>query len=236
MKRSMLIIIALLLLIPLLLVGFLLFGRSGKTQEEKSPTVMKNTEAVAKKDITTPAAPKQEETAVSTTKRAGANDTELEKTDAKTPDDKNQPGAATVSVSKKIPDDRFEFLTEFGGGKYYLSKTAASWYDADIICRGYGGHLVTITSAAENNAIIKSLKAKKAGGSIWIGATMKAADFFWVTGEASHFSNWQLTKPDFTSGETSKHADHVRLMTFLSFTWDDWAGSTEILYILEINN
>ncbi|MEZ5340907.1 MAG: lectin-like protein [Acidimicrobiales bacterium] len=54
-----------------------------------------------------------------------------------------------------------------------------------------GGHLVTITSASENE-FIRSNFLGEGGSSIWLGFTDAASEgtFAWVTGEPFVYTNW----------------------------------------------
>ena len=80
---------------------------------------------------------------------------------------------------------------------------------------GQAGHLVTITSAAENNFV-----ANLVGGDFraWIGLTDEASEgnFQWVTGEALSYTNWSGGEPNNSSG----NEDYVELFAS-NDSWND---------------
>ncbi len=80
---------------------------------------------------------------------------------------------------------------QFDGRKYELYDVPMLWTDAKALCESLGGHLVTITSAAEQTAITAFISGG-ASGYYHIGCTDEKMSGYWawVTGEVSSFSNW----------------------------------------------
>jgi hypothetical protein len=97
-----------------------------------------------------------------------------------------------------------EFPTADGGtGHLYevLADTAATYDDAVAAADALGGHLVSITSAAEQ-AFVEDLLVDS--GSYWIGLERigPGADFGWTTGESLMFDNFATGEPnDYTASE-----------------------------------
>ena len=92
------------------------------------------------------------------------------------------------------------------------------WESAKIFCEKLGGHLATISSPEENNAVLDLML--KAGKELaWIGANDKEVEgnWKWVTGEPFSFSNWAASQPDNYNGE-----QHYSVM-WKDGTWDDGA-------------
>ena len=44
---------------------------------------------------------------------------------------------------------------EHNGNQYYVSETTVYWNDAQSICSSIGGHMITITSAEENDFLVE---------------------------------------------------------------------------------
>ncbi len=72
-----------------------------------------------------------------------------------------------------------------------------TWHQAVASCALLGGHLVTISDAAEN-AFVNDLN----GGDWWLGLSDVDTEgqFVWVTGEPLTFTNWDPGQPDNNSG------------------------------------
>ena len=89
-------------------------------------------------------------------------------------------------------------------GHFYSAYTfngAYDWDSAREFCTKLGGHLVTITSAEENNAVLElMLKAGKEFA--WIGASdlVEEGNWFWITGESFDYTNWADSQPDNYNG------------------------------------
>jgi hypothetical protein len=77
------------------------------------------------------------------------------------------------------------------------------WHSARASCENRGGHLITITSQAENDWIVSVLPSRPcstSGGHWYIGAHQEDSDpepggFRWITGEEFQFSAWSPGSP-----------------------------------------
>lgn len=78
----------------------------------------------------------------------------------------------TVNASSFVSSHSPAAISVYSNHSYYFYDAAVTWYAADIISRHLGGHLVTITSAAENS-FVKSMIGDSA---CWIGATDKDSE------------------------------------------------------------
>lgn len=87
----------------------------------------------------------------------------------------------------------------FNGHTYVLyDHSAGSWQEAEEFCERNGGHLVTITSAEEQQAV-HNLLNESTKSYCWLGATDKDSEgnWVWITGESlSAYSNWDPNQPD----------------------------------------
>lgn len=99
-------------------------------------------------------------------------------------------------------------LNPANGHTYYLLDSS-SWQDSETEAVGLGGHLVTISDAAEQDWVFSTFGAY--GGldrSLWIGLTDQAAEgaFAWISGEAVTYTNWAPFEPnDFQNVEDFVH-------------------------------
>jgi hypothetical protein len=129
-----------------------------------------------------------------------------------------------------------------GNGHYYeWVSTALTWYDADAAANasshlGLPGHLVTITSAAENLWI--TANSPKVVDSPWIGLIQPAGSaepaggWTWVTGEPFVFDNWAGGEPNDLGGEEAGH--FWPPVDAEGQTWNDLNGTDNRLsYIVE---
>jgi len=96
-----------------------------------------------------------------------------------------------------------------GNGHYY----DLAYYDCDWVnCRDqaaattldyngttYYGHLVTITSQAEQDFLANTFMLPY-GPRVWIGAYRVGSEFAWVTGEPWSYTNWHSGEPNNASG------------------------------------
>lgn len=76
--------------------------------------------------------------------------------------------------------------------EYYAE--ALTWDEAKQFCSYKGGHLLTVSTAAEQNAIKDFIVKNKK--SVWTGGRLKTAGgkWSWITGEAFDYTNWDEAK------------------------------------------
>jgi hypothetical protein len=137
--------------------------------------------------------------------------------------------ATAVDQEKQAVEDSFTFLTEYEGHRYYISKQIDSWSKAKIICEKNGGHLVTITSAEENQAIISILKAKDISYGIWIGYTKEGVIWVWITGEKSDFKYWGSHQ----SNVWISDPNYALILPNTKYKWDYIMNESLNYFILE---
>ena len=120
----------------------------------------------------------------------------------------------------------------FEGHTYYFYNRLSTWYAAKYMCEKLGGHLVTITSAAENAFV----KAMIGNSSIWLGATDKDSEgtWKWVTGEGFSFSDWGEGEPNNDVSLNEGREDYIHMLTE-NGKWNDSAGSVTYPFICEID-
>jgi hypothetical protein len=74
-----------------------------------------------------------------------------------------------------------------------------SWTAVKAYCESIGGHLATITSAAEQAAVYELVK-KGDKNMYWIGGYRYDDELLWVTGEPWRYSNWDTGEPNNAGG------------------------------------
>lgn len=124
-------------------------------------------------------------------------------------------------------------------GHYYDSITvpgnitwsAASTAASGLSHQGNPGHLVAITSAAENDFIFNNLPTA-ISGNYWIGGFQDTASpnfsepaggWSWVTGESFTFTNWQTNEPNNALGFPPSEEN---LQILSNGKWNDAPGGT----------
>lgn len=107
----------------------------------------------------------------------------------------------------------------YNGHTYGLYNDIMTWDEAKAKCEELGGHLVTITSAEEQETVAGLIRGQARTG-YWIGGSSKYGST-WVTGEEFSFSNWAPGEPNLDGGE-----DSYGIYTGTG-TWNDWAASNK---------
>lgn len=115
----------------------------------------------------------------------------------------------------------------FEGHTYFVSTFAQNGATAINTAAATGGHLATISSAAENNFI-----ATIAGGLAWIGLTDQDSEsnFVWVTGEPFVYTNWAPGEPNNVGNE-----DWVEINRGGFGRWNDLPASSTRVLIVEFD-
>lgn len=85
-------------------------------------------------------------------------------------------------------------IVRWNGHRYQFCREGMDWHEAKEYCESRGGHLVTITSAAENEFVYKLLN----GTTAMIGLTDEEEEgvMKWVTGERVAYTNFADGEPN----------------------------------------
>lgn len=129
----------------------------------------------------------------------------------------------------------------YSNNTYALYDGSYDWIKAKYVCEILGGHLATITSEAENNAVLnlESVAATSADESVshvtyWVGASDSETEgqWKWVTGEAFDYGSTFYKKPWMNSaqpdsgGSNPKEEDGLAIRKYKSsITSDGWNDS-----------
>ncbi|MUP39290.1 PA14 domain-containing protein [Labilibaculum euxinus] len=116
----------------------------------------------------------------------------------------------------------YTYLGELYNHTYYYSNTSEKATTAMQNAINSGGHLVTITSQAENDFIDSKV------GDIWIGLTDAAAEgtFVWCNGEAVSYTNWNSGEPNNSGNE-----DYTQM--YSNGKWNDIPDTYWKRYVVE---
>jgi hypothetical protein len=127
------------------------------------------------------------------------------------------------------------------GHAYLLTTTAMNFNAARALAASMGGHLVTITSSAEQAFVVANFSVNYSftyGFGVqaaWMGLSDEITEgtFLWDTGETSSYKNWYIGQPDNYGG--NQDAGRIYLLQGLLFQygcWDDqFASSSEYALI-----
>ena len=95
---------------------------------------------------------------------------------------------------RHLPAGRIEY---WKGHTYKLLDLVRNWNSAKEYCESLGGHLVTITSEGEQNAVATLLNRASTWNyfGYWMGG-QKESNWRWITGEAFKYTNFSQNQPD----------------------------------------
>jgi Lectin C-type domain/HYR domain len=118
----------------------------------------------------------------------------------------------------------YTLIGSSNGHTYFRSNTAYSWAAANTAAANLGGHLATISSAAENT-FLSSI------GTHWIGLTDESTEgtWTWVNGEPFIYSNWAAGEPN-----NSGNQDYG-VINYSGSAWDDDGAWSNRPFILEFD-
>jgi Lectin C-type domain/Calx-beta domain/Ser-Thr-rich glycosyl-phosphatidyl-inositol-anchored membrane family/FG-GAP-like repeat/PA14 domain/LysM domain len=144
--------------------------------------------------------------------------------------------SATVAIADNDPIPTITIVAnqanvlegfEYNGHKYMLTRTAKTWEDAQLEAQQYGGNLVTINDATEDQWIQSTFGTSE---SFWIGLTDKVNEgtFTWINGEAVTYTNWNPGEPNNFDGKE----DYVH--TSGSGKWNDNSSTALYRGLIEI--
>ncbi len=141
---------------------------------------------------------------------------------------RNADGTGAVNVPVKLYKRTTPALTGFtsqnnyNGHSYYRSTGSAFWLTAKSNCEAMGGHLVTVTTSAENSFIFGLWPSG------WIGLTDEITEgtWRWVTGETYSYTSWNPGEPNNAGNE-----DYVQFVG--GGKWNDLPNNYALPYVIE---
>ena len=110
-------------------------------------------------------------------------------------------------LKTNMSSDAVAATMSYNGHDYERFDYNLSWSEAKAFCAARGGHLVTITDAAEQAKVVELLDGCPMG---WyhIGCTDpgQSGTWSWINGEAFTYSNWDLQAPEPNRGAGEYYA------------------------------
>lgn len=103
----------------------------------------------------------------------------------------------TVDSSSEIIYDDNTLI--YNGNTYkFINDSSYTWNEAKEYCESLGGHLVTITSEGEQDAVYSFIKDRIGDEDVYIGLsdTDENGVWNWVTEEELSYTNWAEGEPD----------------------------------------
>ena len=147
----------------------------------------------------------------------------------------------TVEVRYTLPkneelSEKLGFNVYSYNGHYYaaIKYKASGWHDAEAYCEFLGGHLATITTEGEQNAVAITLSAEDPGNyNYWLGASDEAEEgkWQWVTGEAFGYTFWGGKEP---SGGSEDFLEFYG--TYPNYGWNDSGDNRDNYVVCEWDN
>jgi hypothetical protein len=103
------------------------------------------------------------------------------------------------------PDVVPEQAYEFDGHRYAFIMLPMSWTQANNMARRYGGYLVAVNSAEEQDWITRTFGLGSLGRNLWLGATDSYSEGIWTwgNGETWTYENW--TPPEPNNQDNNEH-------------------------------
>ena len=122
-------------------------------------------------------------------------------------------------------------ITSYNGHVYALYDNMTYYDQAKSLADKMGGHLATITSKGENEAVT-SLMGNASGSGYWLGGTRSGDSWKWLTGESYGYSNWEKGEPNNSDGVENY------MEIYKSGKWNDARSMTRWYkgFILEIDS
>lgn len=104
-----------------------------------------------------------------------------------------------ATVNNSIPQDNSAYVNadetiEYNGHTYHRIDEDITWHEAKEFCENMGGHLATITSKEEQEAI-ESLIKNGTQKQYWLGG-YNDGGWKWVTGEKWSYTHWASGEPN----------------------------------------
>ena len=128
---------------------------------------------------------------------------------------------------------QYVYIGTFNGSHYYCShNNNFTFAEADSISKSFGGYMVVLNDAAENEFLRSTILAPH----VWIGYTDEASEgtFEWVNGEPTTYTNWSPGEPNQTSPASCSGEVDYAVLERTGGKWLDRKGCETFEYVMEI--
>ena len=129
----------------------------------------------------------------------------------------------------QLDPDRVAYFQDH---KYIFVPQQKKWKDAEMVAKEMGGHLVSITSQAEQEFIVGFIRNQpNASFASWLGLTddEKEGEWKWITGEELQYTSWIPGQPDNGYG----CQNHAWIGWSGNGDWDDGLEGYTLPFIVE---
>lgn len=136
-----------------------------------------------------------------------------------------------VNFGEVSDEEIVDNTTSFEGHVYRVINMSATWTEAKEYCTRYGGHLVTISSQEEMDAVL-DLLPNSPKLYYWIGLYRNSVDnaWEWVTDEVVTYLNWADGEPNDYSDD-GENCAHLYTESNMFGQWNDEQDSAADLSI-----
>ena len=136
-------------------------------------------------------------------------------------------GTMDVTISGNTPDTpdtpatSSDLSTSWNSHKYTVFNSPMTWTEAKSCCESIGGHLATITSQEEYDAVMSAIHQDEPHR-YWLGAHRPGGSqtWQWITGEAFSFTKWHTGEPNNQGYSDLDVEQHLELTNY----WPDYNG------------
>jgi hypothetical protein len=116
----------------------------------------------------------------------------------------------------------------WNGHRYVLYTGEKSWTDARDYCKSKDGHLATITSSEEQEAVYGLVRNKGTKNLYWIGGYKTNDNWSWVTGERWDYTNWAPGEPNSDGGKENYLEMHHKIKNPGQWNDEDNSGNPSV--------
>ena len=114
------------------------------------------------------------------------------------------------------------FSTAWKGHKYTIIDRSMNWEEAKLYCETLGGHLATITSREEQDAVKELLQSAPSEYYVfWLGGEKTSGTWKWITGEEFSYTNFYGGQPDGSGNYLQAYGIMPGSQTDSAGYWDD---------------
>jgi gliding motility-associated-like protein len=106
---------------------------------------------------------------------------------------------------------------------YYNPNATSNWNTASNQAAAIGATLLTVTSAAENAAVLAAAQAQGLTGGVWIGFTdiAQEGNWVWQDGSPVTYTNWNNSEPSNTTDICSGSGEDAAILQLSNGRWND---------------
>lgn len=136
---------------------------------------------------------------------------------------KSSANSWNFNVINKSSNPHFLKKCSYDGHTYKIYASSKTWEDTKIWCENNGGHLATVTSSQEQDAIFKLLEDYN-NLNFYLGGSFTSGKWKWVTGEPFDYTKWASNQPDCAGREENYIGLWGDVRTEENLYWNDFTN------------